>query len=120
MPRYVLLMGEADVDKRAGNAVLTKELYEQYTSWLSSIRQAGHKVQSHALKDQSGARLSVRGGQVVEGPFMETKEAVGGIVFVEAASLEEATAIARRCPALLLQNCTIEVRAVLDVGRPAV
>lgn len=36
----------------------------------------------------------MRGGQVVEGPFLETKEAVGGIFVIEAGSLEEAVALA--------------------------
>jgi hypothetical protein len=54
----------------------------------------------------------VRGGQVVEGPFIEAKEAVGGIFIFEAPSLAEATAAARTCPVFELQNGYIEVRAV--------
>jgi hypothetical protein len=60
----------------------------------------------------------VRGGQVVEGPFMETKEAVGGAFLVQADSLEEVVALARECPTLTLQNGFVEVRVVEEVRRP--
>ena len=49
---------------------------------------------------------------MVDGPFVETKEAVGGIFVIEADSLEHATEIARDCPVLLAQNGYVEVRAV--------
>lgn len=49
---------------------------------------------------------------MVDGPFIETKEAIGGIFVVEAASLDEATAMARQSPVLHLQNGFVEVRPV--------
>jgi hypothetical protein len=50
--------------------------------------------------ESSGARVRVRDGKalVTDGPFAETKEAVGGFWIVEAASREEAIEIAGRCP----------------------
>lgn len=118
MAKYMLLLGGADVDKRSSNAALAPKMFERFASWLASVRESGRYVHSHKLRDQTGARLTVRGGEVVEGPFMETKEAVGGVVVVEAASLQEAVAIARECPIFELQNGHIEVRAVEEVGRP--
>ncbi len=119
MPKYMLLLGGADLDKRSGNAALASEMYQQYAKWLSSLREGGHYVASHKLHDQTGARLTVRGGQVVEGPFMESKEAVGGTFVIEAASLEDALALARKSPTLTLQNGYVEVRVVEEVARPA-
>lgn len=78
MATYLLLLGGADVDKRSGNAEIAPEMYERFARWLDGLKKNGHYVTSHKLRDQTGARLTVRGGQVVEGPFMETKEAVGG------------------------------------------
>lgn len=117
MPKYVLLLGGADLDKRSGNAAFAPGMYERYARWMRSLRESGHYLGSHKLKDQTGARLTVRGGQVVEGPFMESKEAVGGVYLLEAGSLEEAIAIARGCPTLALQNGYVEVR-VIDDGVP--
>ncbi|HLK38796.1 MAG TPA: YciI family protein [Polyangiaceae bacterium] len=118
MARYALLLGSTDLDKRSGNPAFGRQIYERYTAWLKSIRERGHKVEPHKLRDQSGVRLSVRGGQVVEGPFMETKEAVGGLILLEAETLAEAVEIARGCPALDLQNGTVEVRIVEEVRGP--
>ena len=118
MARYALLLGGSDLDKRAGNPALGPKIYERYTAWLNSIRDRGRRVEPHKLRDQSGVRLSVRGGQVVEGPFMETKEAVGGVILLEADSLEEAVEIARGCPVLDLQGGTVEVRVVDEVRAP--
>jgi hypothetical protein len=49
---------------------------------------------------------------------METKEAVGGVFVVEADSLDHASALARECPVLDLQNGYVEVRVVEEV-KPA-
>ena len=118
MAKYMLLLGGADLDKRASNPQLGPQMYDQFFSWLGAMRERGQYLASHKLQDQTGARLTVRGGQVVEGPFMETKEAVGGVFLVEAGSLEEAIGIARSCPTLTLQNGYVEVRLVEEVRVP--
>ena len=118
MTKYMLLLGGADLDKRSGNESLAPQMFAQFSSWLASLREGGHYVGSHKLQDQTGVRLTVRGGQVVEGPFMETKEAVGGALVIEATALEQATLIARGCPVLRLQNGYVEVRVVEEVAHP--
>ncbi len=112
MQKYVLLLGGADLDKRSGNPAIAPQMYEQFWKWLDGLKASGHYVASHKLQDQTGARLTVRGGQVVEGPFLETKEAVGGLFVIEAASLEQAIALAKECPTLTLQNGYVEVRVI--------
>ena len=118
MAQYMLLLGGADLDKRSGNAQLAPKMFERFTTWLEALREGGPYVASHKLNDHTGARLTVRGGQVVEGPFMETKEAVGGAFLIQAGSLEEAIRLARGCPILDLQNGYVEVRLVEEVMRP--
>lgn len=118
MAKYVFILGGADLDKRTGNPGLAPQVFEQFGAWIGSLRERGHYISSHKLQDRTGARLTVRGGQVVEGPFMETKEAVGGVFLIEAGSLEEAVGLARSCPTLTLQNGYVEVRVVEEVARP--
>jgi hypothetical protein len=118
MAKYLLLLGGADLDKRASNPQLAPQMFAQFSSWLAAMRERGQYLSSHKLQDRTGARLTVRGGQVVEGPFMETKEAVGGVFLVEASSLEEAVSIARSCPTLSAQNGFVEVRVVEEVRQP--
>ncbi len=118
MAKYMLLLGGADLDKRSGNKELVPRMFAAYQEWLAGVRERGQYVASHKLQDQTGARLTVRGGQVVEGPFMETKEAVGGYLIIEVPSLEEAVAVARKCPVFAMQNGSIEVRLVEEAVRP--
>ena len=118
MTKYMLLLAGADVDKRSGNASLAPEMFRRYSTWLKSLHESGRYVDSYKIHDQTGARLTVRGGEVVEGPFMETKEAVGGIFIIQASSLEEAVATARECPIFDVQKGHIEVRVIEDPPRP--
>ena len=119
MAKYVLILGGADVDKRAqNNAALAPALLDKYMTWLRGMRDSGRYNDGFKLHDRTGRRLTVRSGQVIDGPFVETKEAVGGVVMIEAASLDEASEIAKGCPILAMQNGYVEVRMVEDV--PAV
>ena len=62
--------------------------------------------------DARGARVTVRNGKriVVDGPFAESKEVVGGFFLLDCATRDEAVAIAVECPAS--EWGTIEVREV--------
>jgi hypothetical protein len=119
MTKYMLILGGADIDKRSGNAKLAPAMFERYMKWVQTLRAGSNYVDSYKLFDQTGTRLTVRGGEVVEGPFVETKEAVGGIFVVEADSLEAATNLGRSCPVLDLQNGYVEVRVLENVSPPA-
>jgi hypothetical protein len=115
MANFMLLLGGADLDKRSANAELAPVMMQQYMAWVQSLRQKNRLVASHKLFDQTGKRLTIRGGEVIEGPFVESKEAIGGIFLISAASLDEATALARECPVLRLQNGYVEVRVIEEV-----
>ncbi len=121
MAKFMLIAGGADVDKRIGNPKFAPVMFERYMAWIQGLRDTGRYVGSYKLFDQTGRRLTIRGGEVIDGPFIESKDAVGGIFIVEAMSLDEATEIARSCPILDLQNGYMEVRVVEVVGeaRPA-
>jgi len=119
MPKYMLIAGGADVDKRVGNPKLAPVMLDRYMAWIQGLKDSGRYVGSYKLHDQTGRRLTIRGGEVIDGPFIESKDAVGGIFIVEAASLDEAAGIARSCPNLDLQNGYMEVRVVeASGGRP--
>ena len=63
----------------------------------------------NALQDTSTA-TTIRGDVVTDGPFAETKEALGGYYLVEAKDLDEAIAIAKQVPA---PHGGLEVRPVM-------
>jgi len=115
--KFLLIAGGADLDKRGGNPAFLPVMLQRYMAWIQELRDGGHFVGSHKLFDQTGRRLQIRGGDVIDGPFIESKDAVGGIFVIEASSLDEATRVARACPCLDLQNGYVEVR-MIEVSRP--
>jgi len=110
MPKFVLILGGADLDKRSGSPSF-EAILPKFEAWVRTIVESGRLQACHKLRDQTGARLSVRAGQILDGPFVETKEAIGGFCLIEAPSLERATEIARGCP-VFAQNGWLEVRPV--------
>jgi hypothetical protein len=53
---------------------------------------------------------------VTDGPFLETKEALGGYYLLEAADLDEVIALARRLPEVHAGHSGVEIRPVVDHG----
>jgi hypothetical protein len=79
--------------------------------WLDDVQGPGIWVTGDQLAPPHRARsVRVRDGKalVTDGPFAETKEAVGGFDIIECSSLEEAVEIAAGHP--VAQGGTIEVR----------
>ena len=58
---------------------------------------------------------TVRAGGVTDGPFMETKEALGGFSVLETDTIEEAAEIAKTWPGVDRGWMTVEVRAVVEM-----
>jgi hypothetical protein len=79
--------------------------------WLARAIASGAQVYGHALKPaETATTVQVRDGQtlVSDGPFVETKEFIGGVDIVDCASQEEAVALAAQHP--LARHHMIEVR----------
>lgn len=82
----------------------------------AELTKAGQNLGSVRLGSGDRARVvRVRGGQIdaTDGPFAESKEQLGGVYFVEAASFEEAEALAARIP--MAEIGAIEVRECAGV-----
>lgn len=85
----------------------------EYMAFNDTLQAAGALVAGSRLAPSSGARtVRTKGGRtvVMDGPFAETKEQVGGYYLIEAADLAAATAWAGRCPTV--GHGAVEVRAL--------
>ncbi|SDR57016.1 Uncharacterized conserved protein [Rhizobiales bacterium GAS191] len=83
------------------------------------LRASGHFVTSQALVlPRDAVTVRVRDGKMsaTDGPFMETKEMLGGFVVIEARDLNEAVRIAAGMPFAKLGS--VEVRPVVDFSKP--
>ena len=84
-----------------------------YMKFNEEMHQAGVLVASEGLNPAArGARIAVAKGKryVVDGPFAESKELVGGFYIVEVGSLGEAISWALRAPSGLGADDVLEVR----------
>jgi hypothetical protein len=84
-----------------------------YNAYTEALRNAGAWVASNRLRNTDAATtVKVTDGktQVLNGPYVDTKEQLGGYFLIEAADLDAALAWAARCPGA--SHGTVEVRPV--------
>lgn len=84
-----------------------------YAAYTEALRSAGVLVNSNRLRPAATATtLRTNNGktQVLDGPFVDSKEQLGGYYLVEAPDLDAAMQWAGRCPGV--QHGVVEVRAV--------
>lgn len=90
-------------------------LMDDYNAFTDHVKDSGAYVAAEALQPTvTATTVRVRDGQTLttDGPFAETKEALGGFYLVEAADLDEAIGYAARIPGA--KHGSIEVRPIVD------
>jgi hypothetical protein len=104
----VISRGQWDEDKSSEEI---QQAIDAFYDWHSRLVSAGKAKVGQRLARES---MSVSKHGVIDGPFAETKEVIGGYWFFMADSLEEAAAIAAQNPCLAC-GLTYEVRPTEDV-----
>jgi hypothetical protein len=106
---YMLLVVEPPNQRRERTEREGRELYERMLSFADDLKRRGLLTTAQALK-RDAARVTVRAGAstVLDGPFAEARELIGGFFLLTCETREQAVGIARECPAA--QWATIEVR----------
>jgi hypothetical protein len=82
------------------------------------LRAQGHFLSGEGLQDASAAvTVQIKNGKVsvTDGPFIETKEQLGGIAIIEAKDLNEAIALWSKHPALGVGASAFEIRPIFDM-----
>ncbi|WP_437954278.1 YciI family protein [Sorangium sp. So ce119] len=90
-----------DQAKTEAGGAPDEELFAAYMKFNEEMAKAGVLIASEGLNPAGArARVGISGGKraVLDGPFVETKELVGGFYLIEVSSKEEAIAWALRCP----------------------
>jgi hypothetical protein len=112
MAEYLILIYQ---DENVDN--FTPEMFEQamqaHGRFAEQIVELGAKMLGGNALTPTPTATSIRGDVVTDGPFAETKEALGGYYLIDAADLDQALAVAKLCPA---PNGGVEVRPILDVS----
>jgi hypothetical protein len=110
---YLLLFRGSEWDKSLSPAELQHTL-SAFLGWFEKLSTDGVVKAGQPLLDDARI-VSGRNGQIVsDGPFAESKEAVGGYFLVRADSLDDAVKVAQQCP-LLGFGTIVEVRPIAAV-----
>ena len=108
---YLLLIREPRGQRAERTEEEGKQAYESMLQFGDSLAKRGILVAAESLSDDSqGVRVSIREGQthLVDGPYTESKEMVGGFFLLDVSRKQEAIEIAKQCPAA--KFATVEVR----------
>lgn len=108
---YLLLIIEPRGQRAERTPEEGQQAYAEMVRFGEGLKARGLLKAVESLRsDNEGVRVSVRGGKrtLLDGPFAEAKEMVGGFFLLDCATKEEAIAIASECPAA--EWATVEVR----------
>lgn len=108
---YMLLIVEPVGQRAQRTPEEGREAYAQMVRYAEDLKARGLLAGAESLKsDSEGVRLQIRDGErtLMDGPYAEAKEMIGGFFLLTCDSREEALALAAECPAA--QWATVEVR----------
>jgi hypothetical protein len=109
---YMLLFRGPHWDKGLSPEEL-QQVMSQVMTWFEGLKQQGKVKAGQPLSEVGRTVSGEKGRMVSDGPFAESKEAVGGYLLLEADSLEEVVAIVKQSPTLDY-GVIIEIRPVLE------
>lgn len=111
--QYMLMIYGNEAAMQSASAEQSGQVLAAYGAYTEALKQAGALVAGDRLRPTSSAttvRLADGKTQVLNGPYAETKEQLGGYYVIEAPDLDAALAWAARCPAATYG--TVEVRPI--------
>jgi hypothetical protein len=111
---YMLLFRGTHWDKDLSPEEIQK-IMGQWNAWFERLTLQGKVKSAHPL-EREGKLVSGKGRTIADGPFAESKEAIGGYFLLELDDFNEALEIAKECPTLEY-GVTVEVRPVAEQCR---
>ncbi len=116
--RFAMLITATPDDWAEDHKLRTPEAMQEVIDWFTTWDEAGKLGDGGAdLQSPDKARtIRSRGGRpvVTDGPYLELKEVVGGVVFLNVADLEEAVKIGSTWPGLRARGVSVEIRPIIE------
>ncbi|MGA9650669.1 YciI family protein [Pedobacter sp.] len=84
-----------------------QESLKQWQEWFTSL--AENDMLARPVQRLDAVGKLIKGSTIVEGPYTEVKESIGGLVIIKANDYDEAVEIAESCPVLALGG-NVEIR----------
>jgi hypothetical protein len=113
MAKYLILIYEDEKAYIDPAPSAWQEAMEAHGRFAGQAAEKGGEILGGDALQPTPTATSIRGDVVTDGPFAETKEALGGYYVIEARDLDHALDIAKLCPA---PYGGVEVRPVMDTS----
>jgi hypothetical protein len=117
--RYLCLIYEDEKWWEKATEADMQQGMAEYNGFTEAIKQAGNYIGGEALQPtKTATSVRVRNGKLstTDGPYVETKEQLGGYYLIKAKDLNEAVQVASRIPGA--KHGTVEVRPVMEFDQP--
>jgi len=112
MPQFMMLLHSEPSPEGSYSPEEIQAVVQKYQEWSEKMGAAGKLAGGNKLANDAGKVLhGAETVSVVDGPFAETKEVIGGYFVLEAKDYAEATELSRSCPHLAFGG-TIELRQI--------
>jgi hypothetical protein len=109
---YLLLLRGTHFDAALSPQEM-QEVMGRFTEWFERLSREGKLKAGQPLANEGRVITGRKGRAISDGPFVESKEAVGGYIVLSVPNFEEAVALAEECP-LLDFGCAVEVRPIVE------
>jgi hypothetical protein len=113
MAKYLVLIYEDESAYIDPTPQVWQEAMEAHGRFAKQVGEKGGEILGGDALQPTATATSIRGDVVTDGPFAETKEALGGYYVIEARDLDHALDLAKLCPA---PYGGVEVRPVMDTS----
>ena len=113
MAQYLILIYEREADYATAGPEMWGTMLDAHNAFAKAVGDIGATLLGGNALQPTTTATSIRNGDATDGPFAETKEALGGYYLVEARDLDQALEIGKLCPAPF---GGVEVRPIMDTS----
>lgn len=111
MDKFMLIFRGGDTHVHtAKDSKEVREYIQSWDTWMGGLDQKGILAGGEPLQT-TGKQVNGKSKVVIDGPFMDSKEILGGYLIVNAKDIDDAVEIAKGCP-IFEENGKVEVRPV--------
>ncbi|HEY2675179.1 MAG TPA: YciI family protein [Rugosimonospora sp.] len=113
MAQYLILIYENEAAYADVSPDMWQTMMQLHGRFMEQVTEKGARIVSSGALEPTSTATSIRSDIVTDGPFVETKEALGGYYLIDANDLDHALDVAKLCPA---PNGGVEVRPIMDTS----
>ncbi|HEX2983379.1 MAG TPA: YciI family protein [Ignavibacteriales bacterium] len=110
MKEFAFLFRQPSYDYSRTSPKEMQEIAQKWQNWVKEIEDQG-KLSSRGPRLDVDGKVLKPGGVITDGPFVEIRERLGGLIIVKASNIDEAATLAHGCP-VLEANGSVEIRPV--------